>query len=419
MMTAHSLPTPPAKTRRRVLTTLLVVLAAIALLAGGAIGWSLFSTRAQGTPDATEFAEAIVSDEIAVATVLALGEATHGNAEFQFQRLTLVQKLPQFRAIMLEEDYGNTALVDAFIQGGPGTAEDAAKRFGFRLNHTVQMAELLHWLHDHNAGVPDAERIRIVGVDTQRVDASKDIALSWLAQHDEAAAEQLRAQLAGWTDDSDATDAATTRPVVDELVAAVEATPESDGRAHAVNAATALSQGLDLASASDLDYIAVRAQIMAANVGRTVEEEAERGNEHSFLFAHNGHVDKASAAFAAKDLGALLVDEYGDGYRVIGTEVHHSSFITGRGGERWEVSLTNRTPLRGMFDGTAEGYLEFATAAPENRELLNRPVRMASAGEGMQQWQAWIPWFNSVEMTPETSYDALILVESATPVTPL
>ena len=68
---------------------------------------------------------------------------------------------------------------------------------------------------------------------------------------------------------------------------------------------------------------------------------------------------------------------------------------------------------------TEQGYLEFATASAENRELLGRPVRMASAGERFEQWQAWIPWFNSVEMVPTASYDALILVDRAAPTTPL
>ena len=96
---------------------------------------------------------------------------------------------------------------------------------------------------------------------------------------------------------------------------------------------------------------------------------------------------------------------------VIGTEFVSSRFRTGEGRQRWEVTMNNPTPLRGMFTGTTQGYLEFAMASAENRELLGRPVRMASAGEAFQQWQAWIPWFNSVEMVPSASYDALILVQ--------
>ena len=414
--------TPPPVRRRRGRSLIIVVLAlALVAVAGGAVHW--WQTRPQGSPQAVEFATAPLSPELTGATVLALGEATHGNAEFQRLRLSLVQKLPEFRALVLEEDYGSTARVNEFIQGGPGTAEEAVQRFGFVLNHTAEMAELLRWLRDHNADVSAEQRIQLVGIDVQRIDANKEIALSWLTRHDPDAAKRLRAQLTDWTDATrGAADAAErdrqARPVVEQLATAISTTPDKPGRLLASNAARTLTQYLNLNEAG-MDYGKRRAELMADNLNRTVAEQHERGNDHSLLFAHNGHVDKASAASGYRDLGGLVADRLGDGYRVIGTEFVSSRFRTGEGRQRWEVTMNNPTPLRGMFTGTTQGYLEFAMASAENRELLGRPVRMASAGEAFQQWQAWIPWFNSVEMVPSASYDALILVQRATPVTPL
>ncbi len=417
------MPATPAPVRRRRGRALIIVVLALALVAvaGGAVHW--WQTRPQGSPQAVEFATAPLSPELTGATVLALGEATHGNAEFQRLRLSLVQKLPEFRALVLEEDYGSTARVNEFIQGGPGTAEEAVQRFGFVLNHTAEMAELLGWLRDHNADVTAEQRIQLVGIDVQRIDANKEIALSWLTRHDPDVAKRLRAQLTDWTDATrGAADAAErdrrARPVVQQLATAISTTPDKPGRLLASNAARALTQYLDLNEAG-MDYGKRRAELMADNLNRTVAEQHERGNDHSLLFAHNGHVDEASAAFGYRDLGGLAADRLGDGYRVIGTEFVSSRFRTGEGRQRWEVTMNNPTPLRGMFTGTTQGYLEFAVASAENRELLGRPVRMASAGEAFQQWQAWIPWFNSVEMVPSASYDALILVQQATPVTPL
>ncbi|WP_298129220.1 erythromycin esterase family protein [Micropruina sp.] len=414
--------TPPPVRRRRGRSLIIVVLAlALVAVAGGAVHW--WQTRPQGNPQAVEFATAPLSPELTGATVLALGEATHGNAEFQRLRLSLVQKLPEFRALVLEEDYGSTARVNEFIQGGPGTAEEAVQRFGFVLNHTAEMAELLRWLRDHNADVSAEQRIQLVGIDVQRIDANKEIALSWLTRHDPDVAKRLRAQLTDWTDATrGAADAAErdrqARPVVEQLATAISSTPNKPGRLLASNAARTLTQYLNLNEAG-MDYGKRRAELMADNLNRTVAEQHERGNDHSLLFAHNGHVDKASAASGYRDLGGLVADRLGDGYRVIGTEFVSSRFRTGEGRQRWEVTMNNPTPLRGMFTGTTQGYLEFAMASAENRELLGRPVRMASAGEAFQQWQAWIPWFNSVEMVPSASYDALILVQRATPVTPL
>jgi len=417
-------PTTTSRPRRRRWPVLLVLVVVLALVSG-LVGWRQWSTRPQGEPRAVELGTATVSPTLGDATVLALGEATHGNAELQLARLTLVQQLPRFRAIVFEEDYGSVALVNEWVQGGPGTAEEAARRFGFALSHTAEMAELLQWIRDHNAGVPAAQRIQLIGMDVQRVDANQQVALDWLAAHDRGEAEAVRAALADWTDETSRGEHAdelrvAAAPAVDRLLAAIEdVDPGARGRQVALDAATALRQHLELKGAAGPGYAATRARIMAANVQRTVQRQRERGNEHTLLFAHNGHVDKVSAAYRHRDLGELLAERFGDDYRVIGTEVHDATIRTGDHRDRWEVALHNPTPLRGMFAGTQVGYLEFADTSPANRELLSQPVRMASAGERFQQWQAWLPWTSTVSMVPAESYDALILVDHATPVTPL
>ena len=424
--------------RSRAPKVLLIIAACLALVVGGTIGWNAFAFRPQGTPEAVELADAEISPALRDATILALGEATHGNAEFQLARLALAEKLPEFRAIMLEEDFGHVALVDEFVQGGPGTAEEAAERFGFRLNHTEQMAELLQGLRDRNDALPEAERVRLVGVDTQRVEASKGILISWLEANagGEVPAERaqsIAAELADWNDADPVPDPERLRAAVEDAASLIDAGSEDATSADSANtaapdrrlaagAAAALAQNLELATASGSGYTQIRARIMAENAVRTVAEEHERGNEHSLFFAHNGHVDRVSAAMSAmgvRDVGELLAEKYGDAYRVIGTDLHKGSLATGDGTGEWEVSLSNRTPLRGIFAGTREGYLEFDSASAANRELLARPVRMASAGDGVQQWQAWVPQFSSVKMTPSEAYDALILVDRVTPTTPL
>lgn len=393
-----------------------VILAAVALLIGGVLGFRAWQTRPLGEPQAIEFADATIGDDLTNARILALGEATHGNAELQLLRRDLIAKLPEFGAIAIEEDYGSVAQVNDYIQGGPGTAAEAVTRFGFVLNHTQEMADLLQWIHDHNAGIAAEQRIQLVGIDVQRVEANKQIALDWLADHEPAAADPVREALGGWTDASTEIDPAWAS-AVGELIEAIEATPEGDDRQVALNAAITLQQHLELEDAPN--YAATRAQLMADNLIRTVSEQQARGNDHTLLFAHAGHVDKTSAAYQHKDLGTRLADEYGDDYRAIGTEVHHSRIVTGQREDRWEVTLDHPTPLRGIFADTQIGYLEFADASPRNAEVLSGPVRMASAGENFQQWQAWIPWFNSVVMVPTEAYDALVLVEDAGPVTPL
>ena len=112
--------TPPPVRRRRGRSLIIVVLAlALVAVAGGAVHW--WQTRPQGNPQAVEFATAPLSPELTGATVLALGEATHGNAEFQRLRLSLVQKLPEFRALVLEEGRCIQAGPPADLATEPGT----------------------------------------------------------------------------------------------------------------------------------------------------------------------------------------------------------------------------------------------------------------------------------------------------------
>ncbi|SDR89220.1 erythromycin esterase family protein [Microlunatus soli] len=408
--------TPSTARLRTPVKVLLITVLATVIVIGGAIGWTSWTRRPQGEPQATEFAGAEIAPRLSNATVLALGEATHGNHEFQQLRLQLVGKLPSFGAIVLEEDYGSVARANAYLQGGPGTAQDATRSFGFVLNHTEEMAHLLEGIRRINDRRTPDRRIRLVGMDVQRIDANKQLALDGMRTIDPALATEIGRKLHGWNDVT--TDPGDPRRVDEALDVLADRLSTSDDVARdARNAATALQQNRQLDRAGD--YAATRARIMAENLRRTVSEEAARGNDHTLLFAHDGHLDKTSAAYAHPDLGALAARRWGDRYRVIGTDLHESRLRTGDRERRWEVRLTNRSPLRGMFAGTRIGYLDVAAATPANRRLLDRRVRMASAGESFHQWQAWVPWLNSVSMIPSRSYDALIMVDRATPVTPL
>lgn len=420
-ITENSRTGPSAGSRagwRRIRTPIIVLMAAL-LVSGVAVGGWAWMTRPQGHPQAVEFTAAELSAPLTDATVLGLGEATHGNAEFQQLRRQLIGKLPQFRAVVLEDDYGTVAGVNDYVQGGPGTAAEAAERFGFAINRTAEMAELLAWLREQNAGRSPSAWIELIGIDVQRYEASKQIALEALATVDPARATELRQELAALTDDPSASrHAEAAIPALDRLLQALTEADAPRLRT-ARNAAQALRQAAELDTAEGAGYAATRAEIMFDNLRRTVETQRARGNSHTLMFGHNGHLDRTSAAYRHDDLGALAAAHWGDKYRVIGTEFVRSTFVTGERGDRWQVSMSRRTPLRGMFAGTEVGYLEIAAADGANRELLGRPVRMSSAGERFHRWQARLPMLNSVRMVPDESYDALIMVDRATPVTPL
>lgn len=390
-----------AGTDRRILGVVTAAVVALALIA--VAGWA-YLTRPQGQPESVEFSAVRLSPAMTGARVLALGEATHGNAEYQQMRTLLVSKAAGhgFHTVVVEEDYGLTREVDAFVQGGPGTATEAAQRFGFRINKTREVAEWLQWMRDHNASVPVAARIHLVGMDAQRTAGSLRLVSAALA--DSAPEVAARA-----TQEGDALTADT----VARVEAAVAALPAAQRR-DAERAATALGQYVAMQKAGT-GYGVVRDNAMFTNL-RSIVEEADGG---VVVIAHDGHVAKQPTGALTESVGHLAAQEWGEKYQAIGTDFHRTRFLSGNGTDRSEWALTNRTPLRGMYEGTRMGYVEIARTSGENRALFDRIQPMGSAGEGFTQVTKLLPFLHTVYAVPSELYDAVVLVDDATPVTML
>lgn len=138
--------TQPPRTRRKRRFRLIAALVLLGLLAGW-FGYRVLTSGPAGTPQAVELAEARISDRLASATVLAVGEATHGTHEFRAAWQTVAVQLAErgFTTLAFEESAGNVSAVNEWVQGGPGTVEDAVRRFGFRLSRTQEMVDLITW----------------------------------------------------------------------------------------------------------------------------------------------------------------------------------------------------------------------------------------------------------------------------------
>lgn len=400
---------------------LLVTLAVVVALAAGIVGYRLVATAPAGTPQATELADAAVSDSLATATVLAVGEATHGTREFRVARQQILAKVADrgFTTIALEDDAGSVSLADAWLQGGPGTPEEAVRRLGFRIYKTQETVELFAWIRARNEGRPAAERIRLYGIDVARPSAEKAVALDWLAAHDADAASTLAAKLAPLTDESRYDqginrDVAASAQELADVVARHAASATDDAALRALQAARALVAGRTLAASATAD---ARDRTMADQLAWLLDQRAAAGGRHTLLWAHNGHVDKAGQASAVPGakLGQLAARRWGSGYKAIGTDARIARFRSD--GANIEVSVDS--PIRGLFAGTQVGYLEMNAASDANRAVLGRSLPMVSAGEPFAPWNAWLPFLHEVTVRPDAAWDALIYVAESHPVTPL
>ena len=86
--------------------------------------------------------------------IFALGEATHGNKEFQELKLDLFRKMVEeynCKAFALEADYGGSLLVNQYIHGeGKITEDDAVEALAFHIYQTDEMRALIRYMADYN-----------------------------------------------------------------------------------------------------------------------------------------------------------------------------------------------------------------------------------------------------------------------------
>jgi erythromycin esterase len=123
--------------------------------------------------------------------VVALGEATHGNREFQELKLDVFKTLVEkngVRAFALEADCGGCETANRYIHGGEGTAEEAAEALVFTIYRTDQMAELLLWMRTYNETAVPGQDLRFYGFDMQ----SYEYSLGYLLEEAQGSESMLR-----------------------------------------------------------------------------------------------------------------------------------------------------------------------------------------------------------------------------------
>ena len=419
------------KTRKRnILIVLLSLLAAVIVLGVIYSHYGGFGTgKCADTEEFSHYAGTL--DDISVpeqVRIIALGEATHGNAEFQQLKLDVFKVMVEkqgVRAFALEGDYGGCEAVNRYIHGGKGTAREAAAAIGFTLYRTEQMAQLIAWMREYNETAKEGEDLRFYGFDMQR--------MGWNYYYLVKAAEKwsvdatvLKQQ---WDEDREAPADAYT---VEQWIAAIETIKQEleqhEGTAAAVHHADILLQNCELGKAmSVMDKgMAVRDAYMADNVRWILEQEEARGNKCIFVSAHNGHIERRHDYGAAgKNMGNQLADEFDDTYFAIGTDFYKSSCNLPLNQSR--TKRVNRTfyshdPLAKASKkcGYEISWLDFSKipASSPLKQQTTDYTWMGSVGEGYSPLMAVLPRMYRVWVSPATLYDGVIFVASAHPTAP-
>ena len=409
---------------RIVLRVLLGLLLSGALLVAAAVfvtGW-LPVLRARKKLNGIEAHQKRI-EQIAVpetVRIVALGEATHGNREFQELKKTVLAHLVEtggVRAFALEADFGEGLYIDAYIHGGDGTAEDAVRLLSYPIYHTESMVELVRWMRDYNDRASDAQKLSFYGIDLQNPPCSARYLIE--RTEDETAKEALLPLTEKKLSLSD--------PAVQNAFAAVKELQDTLSDPLAARAAENLMRCYEMYSTYGDDrggLFAFRDRCMADTVAWIGEREAEKGNARILLAAHNDHI--ARNGFGGIDsMGSLLAERYGAAYMAIGTDYFRTDCNIPDGAGRKNHRFYSANPLAAQARLLADGryYLDFADVTERDGDVYRAVHSAAAMGDlGEDRYTPLngllmlvYPKLTRRTAVPAKLYDAMILVDRATP----
>jgi erythromycin esterase len=409
-----------------------------------------------------DFVAGLVGD----AAVVAIGESTHYTHEFYLLRHRLTRYLIErlgFTAIAFESGFSEAFATDDWICGGPGElAGVQAAGLTYLFGECAEMADLLSWLRDWNAGRP--RPVRFYGIDLPASCGSLQPALRAVQRFLTAAEPEqgpglgrLLARLselaAAFVSADPRCDAETRRALRaygalprthrDELTGLLadltarfdavelfyrERAGDADfevAREH-LRVARQLDTWLrDNATAAAGEHPFFDINIRDASMAQTVDWILAR-EERVIILAHNLHIQRvpygaswlnqAGAVSAASSLGQHLTARLGDDYRVIGTSFGEGEVVgteTAPGASGWNVRDVVRR-LDPADPDSVDGLIAAARGgAPGPCALDLRALTAADAAllTGPRPMRALDQY---VEVPVTAAYDALVHVPSVT-----
>ena len=359
--------------------------------------------------------------------VIGLGEATHGNVEFQQLKLDVFKLMVEkygVRAFALEGDYGGCEAVNRYIHGGPGTAQEAAAAIGFPIYRTKEMAQLIDWMRNYNATAKEGEDLRFYGFDMQLyersyqylLEAAKTFAVPTVEL------EKLWDKSEGKYSASFTADqkAKVIEKVKQDLLQLNDSTT-----VQAVHFADMLLQNIAVGKVIDnmLNGNVLRDSLMFVNTHWIMGQEEARGNKCVFISGHNGHIQRVhDYGKDGKAMGALLSDELGEAYFAIGTDFYKAkvSLPKGKSGKRSNHTFFSKDPLSNAAKqcGYKICWLDFSRI-PDGSTLKHQITDytwMGDVGEGYSPLMAVLPQSYRDWVSPTLLYDGVILVTEAQPI---
>ncbi|WP_422658689.1 erythromycin esterase family protein [Paenibacillus sp. EC2-1] len=348
--------------------------------------------------------------------IIALGEASHGNIEFQKLKLDIYKQMVEkynVKAFVLEGDYGGSEYVNRYIHGGEGNPKEAAAAIGFAIYRTDEIAELISYMRQYNESAPEGEDLRFYGSDMQRIfysfqflnESSKELGVDTTILQKLMDGEDWNSEY-----DYDSRIQIITK-IKHELM-------RKENSTKAIHFADMLLQYCKLQTLTSSEGSTLRDKFMAENVQWILQQEQQLGYERIFVSGHNSHVAKWGSY---DSMGKLLSKKTENGYYAIGTDFYRteSNMPTRSSTKRTNQVFYSHNPLAkaSKMAGFDISWLDFSSV-PKNSELgelISQYTYMGNLGEGYSWFMRILPPSYRIFQPPAVLYDSMIFVADATP----
>jgi erythromycin esterase len=316
------------------------------------------------------------------ARIVALGEATHGTAEFFRMKHRLTEYLASelgFTVFAIEASMPEAARLNDYVLRGEGDPEELLRGLYFWTWDTREVLDMILWMRELNAS--GRGRIEFLGFDMQEPRVAAANVRASVAKAEPGYSSELARAYAGLETLDLAADGGEDAAALRELIAALERV-----RDHLAEERDRLVEAL---GAEEADWAIQNARIVAqaVTVRRAGPEYRDRcmaenvdwilaqrpPGTRAVLWAHNGHVARRPGA-----MGGFLAGRHGDDYLAAGFAFHEGSYTAIARGQGLRSNAAR--PSR-------PGSVEWAF----HRAGLPRAVldlRAARGGEGEAGWLA-------------------------------
>ncbi len=390
-----------------------------------------------------------VAEAVRGATVVGLGETSHGTREFFRTRFDVLRVLVTehgFTAVAIEGSFGAAELIDAYVAGGPGDPSSVLRELSSVMWCVEEFAEVLEWLRAYNGTVTEDRRVRFWGLDPKGTRVGRERVLAHLRavalDAEVESAERLFAEIAE-------------AEALGPLKARDRVTPELELRM------LRLSRRLTGAPDDVLRHAGVLAQWVDSNASQDppaapvfTEPQVHPRPAATFLarsayLAENltGHLDHAApgtrvavwahtfhlgvgfrepaSGEALPNLGHHLRRRFGDRYYSLAFELHRGRYL----GQRWTADVTPGelaiADVPASPPGSIPGYL--ARGGGDALFDLRRAPRppVVASWLGSPQLAHSLGWYHSdpplyyARTVLGEDYDGVVMIDETSPTTPL